>query len=92
MSSRPEVVDAQGGPITGNAGGPMPLAKLAARWSHVAGKRQRARARGERAAPGERDPEGSGPFYVDPAIMRTLSFAVTAVAARRGCSPVELSA
>jgi hypothetical protein len=40
MSSRPEVVDAQGGPMTGNAGGPMPLAKPAARWSHVAGKRQ----------------------------------------------------
>jgi hypothetical protein len=28
MCSRPEVVDAQGGPMTGNAGGPMPLAKL----------------------------------------------------------------
>jgi hypothetical protein len=40
MSVRPEVVDAQGGPMTGNGGGPMPLAKLAARWSHVAGKRQ----------------------------------------------------
>ena len=40
ISRRPEVVDAQGGPMTGNGGGPMPLAKPAARWSHVAGKRQ----------------------------------------------------
>jgi hypothetical protein len=30
----------RGGPMTGNGGGPMPLAKLAAKWSHVAGKRQ----------------------------------------------------
>jgi hypothetical protein len=28
------------GPITGNRGGPMPLAKTTATWSHVAGKRQ----------------------------------------------------
>ena len=39
MSLRPEVVDPQSGPITGNGGGPMPLAKSVARWSHVAGKR-----------------------------------------------------
>ena len=29
-----------GGPMTGNAGGPMPLAKLPGSWSHLAGKRQ----------------------------------------------------
>ena len=39
MSLRPASVDPQGGPITGNGGGPMPLAKSAATWSHVAGKR-----------------------------------------------------
>jgi hypothetical protein len=38
MSLRPAEVDPQGGPITGNGGGPMPLAKLVARWSYVAGK------------------------------------------------------
>ncbi|HEX9546800.1 MAG TPA: hypothetical protein VF942_05650, partial [Acidimicrobiales bacterium] len=37
---RPALVDPQGGPMTGNRGGPMPLAKpAAATWSHVAGKR-----------------------------------------------------
>ena len=41
MSLRPAWVDAQGGPITGNGGGPMPLAKPAVNWSHLAGKRQR---------------------------------------------------
>ena len=40
MSLQPALVDGQGGPITGNGGGPMPLAKPAASWSHVAGKRQ----------------------------------------------------
>ena len=40
MSLRPAEVDPQGGPITGKRGGPMPLAKPAASWSHVAGKRQ----------------------------------------------------
>jgi hypothetical protein len=40
MSLRPALVDAQGGPITGKRGGPMSLAKPAASWSHVAGKRQ----------------------------------------------------
>jgi hypothetical protein len=30
MSLRPAEVDPQGGPITGNGGGPMPLAKLVA--------------------------------------------------------------
>jgi len=34
-------VDPQGGPITGKRGGPMSLAKPAASWSHVAGKRQK---------------------------------------------------
>ena len=40
MTLRPAVVDPQGGPTTGNGGGPMPLAKLPVSWSHVAGKRQ----------------------------------------------------
>ena len=40
MSLRPALVDPQGGPITGNGGGPMSLAKPAASWSHVTGKRQ----------------------------------------------------
>ena len=39
MIPRPALVDGQGGPITGNEGGPMPLAKLPVSWSHVAGKR-----------------------------------------------------
>src|SRR5450759_1876471 len=39
MSLRPASVDPQGGPITGNGGGPMSLAKPAASWSHVTGKR-----------------------------------------------------
>ena len=39
MSLQPALVDGQGGPITGNGGGPMPLAKPAASWSHMAGKR-----------------------------------------------------
>ena len=39
MSLRPASVDPQGGPITGNGGGPMPLAKPTATWSHVTGKR-----------------------------------------------------
>ena len=37
MSFRPALVDRQGGPITGKAGGPMSLAKPAINWSHVAG-------------------------------------------------------
>ena len=41
MSLRPAWVDPQGGPITGNEGGPMSLAKPAASWSHVTGKRHR---------------------------------------------------
>ena len=40
MSLRSALVDPQGGPITGNGGGPMSLAKPAASWSHVTGKRQ----------------------------------------------------
>ena len=39
MTSRPASVDPQGGPMTGNGGGPMPLAKPAGTWSHLAGKR-----------------------------------------------------
>ena len=39
MSLRPVVADPQGGPITGNGGGPMSLAKPPAQWSHVTGKR-----------------------------------------------------
>jgi hypothetical protein len=39
MTPRPALVDPPGGPITGNRGGPMPLAKPAATWSHLAGKR-----------------------------------------------------
>ena len=39
MSLRPASVDPQGGPITGNGGGPMSLAKPAASWSHATGKR-----------------------------------------------------
>lgn len=39
MSFRPALVDRQGGPITGKAGGPMSLAKPAINWSHGAGKR-----------------------------------------------------
>lgn len=39
MSLRPEVVDAQGGPMTGNGSGPMPLAKPVAKWSHATGRR-----------------------------------------------------
>ncbi len=41
MTPRPALVDPHGGPMTGNKGGPMPLAKPAATWSHVAGKRHR---------------------------------------------------
>ncbi len=40
MCLRPALADPQGGPITGKRGGPMSLAKPAAAWSHVAGKRQ----------------------------------------------------
>src|SRR6266508_2934873 len=39
MTPRPALVDPHGGPMTGNKGGPMPLAKPSATWSHVAGKR-----------------------------------------------------
>ncbi len=46
MTPRPALVDPHGGPMTGNKGGPMPLAKPAATWSHVAGKRQALRATG----------------------------------------------
>ena len=45
MSLRPALVDPQGGPMTGNGGGPMSLAKPAVSWSHVAGKRQERPAR-----------------------------------------------
>jgi hypothetical protein len=37
-SLRPAKVYPQGGPITGNGGGPMQLAKLVAWWSHLNGK------------------------------------------------------
>jgi transposase InsO family protein len=40
MTLRPALVDPQDGPMTGNRGGPIPLAKPAATWSHAAGKRQ----------------------------------------------------
>lgn len=40
MTPRPASVDAQGGPMTGNGGGPMSLARPAATWSHMTGKRQ----------------------------------------------------
>lgn len=39
MTPQPALVDPQGGPMTGNGGGPMPLAKPGATWSHIAGKR-----------------------------------------------------
>ena len=39
MTLRPALVDPQGGPMTGNRGGPIPLAKPAVTWSHAAGKR-----------------------------------------------------
>ena len=39
MTLRPALVDPHGGPMTGNRGGPIPLAKPAATWSHAAGKR-----------------------------------------------------
>lgn len=66
MTPRPASVDAQGGPMTGNGGGPMSLAKPAANWSHVTGKRHTqyrsaGRSRIRHLSPYHRRPAGTGP-------------------------------